>query len=173
MNTNQRGLVVLFLLMSFAILGCGLVQSFSPTPTPMPTSTSTPIPVPTNTPTLTPDPKVLTLDATDSLLALLDSWDGKYVIFVNEDTTIKTLEDLNGKNIFCDMYSFGMETSISDMAAFTKAAGVQMQIGLGNNMPQFFDQMAGDRNMLGFIPKAEAESNALQDNPNLKIVLFK
>ena len=128
---------------------------------------------PTSIPTLTPDPKVLTLKATGDLLKLLDTWDGKYVIFVNKNTDIKTLEDLNGKNIFCDMYTFGMDTAVSDMAAFNTAAGVQMQIGLGNNMPQFLQQMAGDKNMVGFIPKTEAGSNSLEDNPDLKIVVFK
>jgi hypothetical protein len=71
------------------------------------------------------------------------------------------------------MYTFGMETTVKDMAAFNTAAGVQMQIGLGNNMPQFLQQMAGDKNMVGFIPKTEADSNSLQDNPDLKIVVFK
>jgi TRAP-type uncharacterized transport system substrate-binding protein len=104
---------------------------------------------------------------------LLDTWNDKYVIFVNKNTDIKTLEDLNGKNIYCDMYTFGMETAVNDMAAFRTAAGVQMEIGLGNNIPQFFQQMAEDKNLVAFIPKTDADSNSLQDNPDLKIVVFK
>jgi hypothetical protein len=169
MNTNQRSLAILVLVVSLAISGCGPGQSFGPTLTPTPTL----VPVPTSTPTLTPDPKILTLKGTSDLLQLLDTWNGKYVIFVNKNTDIKTLEDLNGKNILCDMYTFGLEASVSDMAAFNTAAGIQMQIKLGNNIPQFFQQMAEDKNMVAFIPKTEADSNSLQDNPDLKIVLFK
>ena len=173
MNAKRQITAALVLVMSLLMSGCGAGQLFGPTMTPIPTLTSTPTSLPASTPTLTPDPKALTLKATGDLLKLLDTWDGKYVIFVNKNTDIKTLEDLNGRNIFCDMYTFGMETAVSDMAAFNTAAGVQMQIGLGNNMPQFLQQMAGDKNMVGFIPKTEADSNSLQDNPDLKIVVFK
>ena len=173
MNANHRGPAILALVMSLAIVGCSLMQSFSPTPTPAPTLAPTLTPLPASTPTFTPDPKILTLKATGDLLKLLDTWNGRYVILVNMNTDIKTLEDLNGKNIFCDMYTFGMEPSVKDMAAFKTAAGVQMQIEIGNNMPQFLKLMAEDKNMLGFIPKKEADSNSLQDNPDFKIVLFK
>jgi hypothetical protein len=173
MNTNRRGLAVLALVMSLAIVGCGLGQSFVPTLTPAPTLPPTLTPLPASTPTLTPDPKILTLKATGDLLKLLDTWNGKYVILVNKNTDIKTLEDLNGKNIFCDMYLFGMEASVKDMAAFKTAAGVQMQIEIGNNMPQFLKLMTEDKNLVAFIPKKEADGNSLQDNPDFKIVLFK
>jgi hypothetical protein len=66
-----------------------------------------------------------------------------------------------------------METAMSDMAAFNSAAGVQMQIGLGNNIPQFLQQMTEDKNMLAFIPKEMADGSSLQDDPNLKVVVFK
>jgi hypothetical protein len=115
----------------------------------------------------------LTLSATEQLLTLLAKWDGKYVILVNKDTDIKTLKDMNGKDIYCDMYQFGIEVSVSDMSDFMDAAGVEMQIGLGNNIPQFFDQMAGDRNLVAFIPKSEADSNSLQEDPNLMVLTFK
>ena len=173
MRTNQRSLVVFILVISLAISGCQLLQSIAPAPTPTSTLPPTFTPLPANTPTSTPDPKILTLNATGDLLKLLDTWNGKYVIFVNKNTDITSLADLNGKDMICDMYTFGMETAVTDMAAFNTAAGVQMQIGLGNNVPQFLQQMADNKNMVAFIPKTMADGNSLQDNPDLKIVLFK
>jgi len=168
MNAKRQITVVLVFVMSLLTLSCGAGKLLEPTITSAPPPTS----LPTKTPLPTPDPKFLTLNATNDLLNLLTTWDGKYVIFVNQDTDIKTLEDLNGKKIYCDMYTFGMETSVSDMAAFKTAAGVQMEIGLGNNISQFFGQMSEDKNLVAFIPATYADSNSLQDSPNLKIVVF-
>ena len=192
MNAKRQITVVLVLVMSLLTLTCGAGKLLEPTittvptptslptNTPLPTSTSlptnTPLPTPTSLPTNTPlptsDPKFLTLNATNDLLNLINTWNGKYVIFVNKDTDIKTLEDLNGKNIYCDMYTFGMGACFTDMVAFQTAAGVQMEIGLGNNIPQFFQQMAEDKNLVAFIPTTYADENSLQDNPDLKIVVF-
>ena len=56
MNTKQRTLVILILVVSLVILGCGQWQTLVATPTPMPTNTpiSTNTPVPTNTPISAP-----------------------------------------------------------------------------------------------------------------------
>ncbi len=168
MNAKRQITIVLVLVMSLLTVSCGAGKLLEPTITPEPPPTS----LPTNTPLPTPDSKFLTLNATDDLLNLLNTWNGKYVIFVNKDADIKTFEDLNGKKIYCDMYTFGMETSVSDMAAFQTAAGIQLEIGLGNNISQFFQQMSEDKNLVAFIPKTYADSNSLQDSPNLKIVVF-
>lgn len=169
MNAKRQITVVLVLVIGLLTSSCDVGKLLEPTITP----TLTPASLPTNTPLPTEDPQFLTLTATSDLHNLLNTWDGKYVILVNKDTDIKTLEDLNGKKIYCDMYTFGMETSVSDMVAFQTAAGVQMEIGLGNNIPQFIEQMSDDKNLVAFIPKTYADSNSLQDSPNLKVVVFK
>lgn len=115
---------------------------------------------------------VLTIQATAELSKLLDIWDGKYAIFINKNTDIKTLEDLNGRSIYCDMYTFGMETAVSDMSAFIAATGINMEIGLGNNIPQFLNLMSEDKNMIGFLPKSVADSNSIQGNTEFLTVLF-
>lgn len=143
----------------------------SPTPIATPTPVFTPTPIPTSTPT--PNPKVLTLTASSDLLQLLSKWGGKYVFFVNKDTDIKTLEDLNGKSLFCNMFNIGMETALGEMGKFQAASGIKMKNELGNNNTQFLDQLAKDKNKLGFLLKTEADKNALKDNPNLKLVEFK
>ena len=56
MNTNQRRLVILFLVISVIISGCGSGRQFSPTITPTPTLTITPTITPTIIPTMTPTP---------------------------------------------------------------------------------------------------------------------
>jgi hypothetical protein len=96
MNAKRQITATLVFVVSLLMSGCGAGQLFGSTLTPIPTLTSTPT-LPASTPTLTPDPKVLTLKATGDLLNLLDTWDGKYVLFVNKNTDIKTLEDLNEK----------------------------------------------------------------------------
>ena len=117
-------------------------------------------------------PKTLTLNATGELRELLKTWNGKYVIFIHKDTNIKTLGDLNDKNLYCDMSTSDF---MGDMSAFMKAAGVKMSIGLGNNVPQFLNLMANDanKNMLSFIPKEIAGNEAIRNSPNLKTVVFK
>lgn len=60
MNTKYGNLVILVLVMSLIISGCGPGQVFGPTITPSPTNTPTPTststPTPTFTPTMTPSP---------------------------------------------------------------------------------------------------------------------
>lgn len=174
MNVKRQIAAVLVLVVFLLISGCETIQPIEPTvtqtPTPAPTPTLTPTPA--NTPAPTPELKTLTLKATGDLLKLLDRWDDKYAVFINIDTDIEALEDLNGKKIYCDMYTFGLETAVNDMSAFNTAAGVEMEIGLGNNIDQFFDQLAGDKNKLGFLPKTVADSNSVQNDPNLMIVVF-
>ena len=45
------------------------------------------------------------------------------------------------KNAFCEMYSFGMDETVGDKAAFKAAARVKMLIWLGKNMEQCIKQM--------------------------------
>jgi hypothetical protein len=146
-----------------------------PTATPIPSNTPAPTVViePSATPPPTEDPNILTLNATSDLLALLHRWNGKYVIFANMDTDIRTLEELNGRTIYIDGKTFGFDTTLSDVAAFMAAAGVKMDVGLGNNIPQFLEVMSRDRNLIALIPKTYADSNSLQGRPNLKTVVFK
>ena len=129
---------------------------------------------PAPTPAPAQDPKTLTLKATDDLRKLLKTWDGKYVIFIHKDTDIKTLEDLNDKQLYCDMYTHGA-ASVGDMNDFIKATGVKMSIGLGNNVPQFLNLMANteNKNMISFIPKGIAGNEAIRNSPILKTVVFK
>jgi hypothetical protein len=56
MNTKQRGLVILILVISVIISGCGSGRLIGPTITPTPTLTMTPTVTPTITPTMTPTP---------------------------------------------------------------------------------------------------------------------
>ena len=135
--------------------------------TSLPTSTLTLTPLPTNT----PDPKILTLKATSDLLKLLDTWNGKYVVIVGKNTEIKTLEDLNGRPVLWDrLYDVGI--SGKDADAFTAATGVMPLIAFGNDIPQFLQLMSGNQNIVAFVSKANADSNSLQSNPNLKIIVF-
>jgi hypothetical protein len=129
---------------------------------------------PAPTPAPAQDQKTLTLNATGELRELLKTWNGKYVIFIHKDTDIKTLRDLNDKELYCDMYTHGYDC-VGDMNGFMKAAGVKMSIGLGNNVPQFLNLMAdnANKNMISFIPKEIAGNEAIRNSPNLKTVVFK
>lgn len=149
-------MVILVMIISFLMLGCGGDESA----------------VATNKEVSTTDSKVITLKATDELLTLLETWDGKYTIFVNKNTEIETLEDLNGKPIYCDIYTYGIDVAVDDMGQFTLAADVEMDIGFGNNMPQFLNLMAEREGMVGFLPTMDADENDLKNNPDLKIIVF-
>lgn len=52
-NKKQLRCMLVFILITLLLTGCGPGQSFGPTLTPVPTNTSTPIPLPTATPTPT------------------------------------------------------------------------------------------------------------------------
>lgn len=183
MNTNQRYLVIFILAMSLATLSCRFGQALPPTPTstltltPLPTSTLPPSPLPISTltftplPTNTPDPKILTLKATNDVLKLLEMWNGKYVVIVSKNTDIKTLSDLNGAFALCDS-AFKTATASKDMAEFNAAAGTTMLITYGTNIPQFLQIMSGNQNIVAFVTKSNADTNSLQSNPNLKIIVF-
>ncbi|MHC1782485.1 MAG: hypothetical protein AB9891_06945 [Anaerolineaceae bacterium] len=54
MKTNQHGLVILILVISVSMSGCGSGQLFGPTITPTPTMTMTPTILPTISPTIIP-----------------------------------------------------------------------------------------------------------------------
>lgn len=181
MNKSIGLIFFAFVLLTVLLSGCAAAATESPAPvvvqatsTPLPTSTSLPTSTLTLTPppASTPDPKVLSLEASGDLLKLIDTWDGKYVIFVGKNTGITTLGDLNGIPALCDSV-FNSKNAASDMGAFKAAAGVVPLVAYGNDIPKFLQIMAGNQNIIAFISKANADKNSLQSNPNLKIIVFK